>query len=148
MRRFHAGLVLLAFLALLFSSDIVSAEPAPPAFVIIVHPRNPNQSLERRFVADALLKKTTRWPNGEVIKPVDLPPDAMARERFSHEILKRSVSAVKSYWQQIIFTGRDVPPPELASDDLVVQYVLRHEGAIGYVSGSAHLGGAVTVTLR
>ena len=146
---FHAALVLLALLALLFSSHAVLAEPAPPpAFVVIVHPRNPNHTLERTFVADAFLKKTTRWPGGDVIKPADLPPDTPVRERFSREILKRSVAAVKSYWQQIIFSGRDVPPPELSSDDLVVQYVLKHETAIGYVSGNARLDGARTVTIR
>ena len=150
MRRLHASLVLVALLALLLASHVVLAEPAapPPAFVVIVHPRNPHQALDRSFVADAFLKKTTRWPGGDVIKPVDLPPDAAARERFSRDIVKRSVPAVKSYWQQIIFSGRDVPPPELASDELVVQYVLKHETAIGYVSGNTRLDGARTVTVR
>ena len=146
---FHAAFALLALLALLFASHgVVLAEPAPPPFVVIVNPRNPNHTLQRTFVADAFLKKTTRWPDGDVIRPVDLPPETPVRERFSRDILKRSVSAVKSYWQQIIFSGRDVPPPELANDELVVQYVLKHETAIGYVSGNARLDGARIVTIR
>ncbi|MBX3203908.1 MAG: substrate-binding domain-containing protein [Labilithrix sp.] len=143
-----ARLLLLALVALLASRGEVSAEPAAPAFVVIVHPENPANALERSFVAEAFLKKTTRWPDGGVIKPVDLPPTSATRDRFTRDVLKRSVAAVKSYWQQIIFSGRDVPPAELSSDEAVVQYVLTHRGAIGYVSGSARLGDAKTVSVR
>jgi hypothetical protein len=49
-------------------------------------------------------------------------------------VLQRSVAAVKAYWQQRIFSGRGVPPPELDSEERVVVYVLEHEGAVGYLS--------------
>jgi hypothetical protein len=55
-------------------------------------------------------------------------------------VLKRSVQAVKTYWQQRIFSGRGVPPPELESDDAVVRYVENNPGALGYISGTAALG--------
>src|SRR5688500_11267336 len=103
--------VLLAFLVVFGPLRAVAADP-PPAFIVIVHPGNPNHVLERAFVSDAFLKKATRWPSGDVIRPVDLSPESAVRERFTQELLKRSVSAVKSYWQQMIFSGRDVPPPE------------------------------------
>lgn len=119
-----------------------------PAFVVIVHPQNAYPSLERSFIAEAFLKKTTRWPNGDVIKPVDLSGDSPVREQFSNDVLKRSVSAVKSYWQQIIFSGRDVPPPELPAEDDVVRYVLNHPTAIGYVGRKVRLGDARAVTIR
>ncbi len=125
----------------------VSAEGAPP-FVVVVHPQNPYLNLDRGFVADAFLKKATRWPNGDVIKPVDLPSSSAPRAPFSQSVLKRSVASVKSYWQQMIFSGRDVPPPELANDDLVLKYVSTHVDAIGYVSGDAKLGDARVVTLH
>jgi hypothetical protein len=121
--------------------------PAPP-FRVIVHPGNPVSSVERKFLEDAFLKKVTVWPNGEVIKPVDLPPDSPVRRRFSHDILNRSVEAVKGYWQQRIFSGRDVPPPELDGDDEVVKYVLKHEGGVGYVSGTAETGDCKTLIVR
>lgn len=119
-----------------------------PAFRLIVHPGNGASGLERRFIADAFLKKTTRWPNGEVIRPVDLGPSSPIRHSFSEEVLGRTVDAVKSYWQQAIFSGRDVPPPEFDSEDDVVKYVLKHPGALGYVSTSVNLAGAKVVSLR
>jgi hypothetical protein len=94
------------------------------------------------------LKKTTRWSNDDVIRPVDLIPDSPVRERFSQEVLKRSISEVKSYWQQVIFSGRDVPPPELADDDAVLKFVAKNRGAIGYVSGTARLADVRPVILE
>src|SRR6185436_4336956 len=76
---------------------------AAPAYVIVVHPANPVTAVPRKFVADAFLKKTTRWDHGEIIRPVDQVADSPVRRKFSEEVLKRSVAAVRSYWQQLIF---------------------------------------------
>jgi ABC-type phosphate transport system substrate-binding protein len=144
MRALGSLLFLLA-LALCVAS---TSSAAPPALVVIVNADNPATGVSRKFLTDAFLKKSTRWPHGELIRPVDQPPDSAIRRRFSEDILNRSVSAVRSYWQQLIFAGRDVPPPELGSDEKVVEYVLTHSGAVGYVSGSAKLGGAKVVAVE
>jgi ABC-type phosphate transport system substrate-binding protein len=119
----------------------------PPAYVVIVNPSNPTTSVGRKFLTDAFLKKTTRWDFNEVIRPVDQAPDSPVRRKFSEEVLKRSVAAVRSYWQQVIFSGRDVPPPELGSDEDVVKYVLKYPGAIGYVAGGSDTSDAKIVSV-
>jgi hypothetical protein len=58
------------------------------------------------------------------------------------------VGAVRSYWQQRIFSGRDVPPPELDSDEAVVAFVARSPGGIGYVSAATKLSGVRELALR
>lgn len=123
------------------------ADQAPP-FRLIVPLGQDDNTLERRFVADAFLKKVTRWPDGSTIQPVDLSHKSRARRVFSEHVLRRSVGAVRSYWQQRIFSGRDVPPPEVASDAAVIQYVKQTPGAIGYVSGEAKLSGVQAVSLE
>ena len=123
------------------------AKQAPP-FVVIVNPANPGSSFDRKFLADAFLKKVTRWPGGDVIRPVDLPADSWTRARFSDDVLNRSVAAVKSYWQQIIFSGRDVPPPELANDGEVLKFVAQNPWAVGYVSGTAVLDGVKPIRVE
>jgi len=127
---------------------VLAGEPSPEPFVIVVHPRNPIESTGGEFLADAFLKKTTRWGSGETIQPVDLHPGSPVRKVFSETVLKRSISAVRRYWQQRIFSGRDLPPPELASEQAVIDYVVRNPGAVGYVSGAAQVGGAKVVRLR
>jgi hypothetical protein len=134
------------FLALLCCALAFGQNPAP-TYRVVVHPSNVISSIDRKFIADAFLKKIIRWPEGDVVRPADLEPDASARRRFSQEVLGRSVTAVKSYWQQAIFSGRDVPPPELSEAE-VIRYVLKHPGGIGYVSGSVDLGGAKVLMVR
>jgi hypothetical protein len=119
-----------------------------PAYRVIVNPKNVTPAVERRFLAQVFLRKATQWDDGEVIRPVDLPADAPARRRFAEDVLDRSVAAVKSYWQQVIFSGRGVPPPELDSDEAVLRYVLRHAGAVGYVSGNADVRAVKVLVVR
>jgi len=144
----RAHLIAAALALLPLTGAGAATAPEPPDFVVIVNVDNPSSSADDRFVANAFLKKVTRWPGGDKIRPVDLAPDARARERFSDRVLDRSVPAVKSYWQQIIFTGRGVPPPELESDEAVIQYVQRYPGAVGYVSGGSDLSGVKILELR
>ena len=144
------GVILLALALLGAVAAPVGADTRyAPEMRIIVNPGNPVTWLDRRFVADVFLKKVTRWPqHDEVIRPVDLEGGSSVRRRFSDEVLKRSVSAVKTYWQQMVFSGRGVPPPEMDSEEQVVRFVLRNPGAIGYVSGSAAIDNARVVPLR
>jgi ABC-type phosphate transport system substrate-binding protein len=145
-------LVLVASLALLtlagLSARLHASAPPPPVYRIIVHPDNGATVLDRRLLEDAFLKKIKTWPNGETIRPADLSLGSPVRRRFSEEILQRPVAAVRAYWQQSIFSGRNVPPPELDSDEEVVSYVMKYAGAVGYVSGSASLNGPRVIAVR
>lgn len=147
-RRFFTLLGLAPLLGVLaLSSGFASAEE-PPSFRVIVHPNNPLRALSRADVADAFLKKVTRWEDGETIRAVDLRADSGVRRHFTETVLQRSVGAVRSYWQQRIFSGRDVPPPELESDESVLAFVAKYPGAIGYVSGVAKLVGVRELALK
>lgn len=148
-RRLGLALLALSLAAGLtaWPGDLAQAQGSP-AFRVIVHPNNPLRSADRASVADAFLKKVTRWPDGETIRAVDLRADNPVRRRFSESVLKRSVGAVRSYWQQRIFSGRDVPPPELESDASVLEFVAKYPGAIGYVAGTAKLSGVRELSLE
>jgi ABC-type phosphate transport system substrate-binding protein len=121
----------------------------PPAYVVIVHPSNKATRLEKKTIADVFLKKRTRWSAaGRTILPVDLTKKSAIRKRFSEEVLGRNLSAVRTYWNQLVFSGRGVPPPEVDSDADVIAYVLEHPGAIGYVSASADVKDARVVQIK
>lgn len=126
--------------------------PAPagetPRFLVIVNARNPVSSGHTSFVADALLKKVTQWGDGEPLLPVDQKANSETRREFSLVVLGRSVAAVRTYWQQRVFSGRGVPPPELDGDVEVVRYVNTHRGAIGYVSVEAKLDGVKVLAIH
>jgi ABC-type phosphate transport system substrate-binding protein len=120
----------------------------PGSWRIIVNAKNPATALDKSFVADALLKKATRWPDGQPIRPVDLVTGNAIREDLTQALLNRPVAAVKSYWEQVIFSGRGVPPPELDNDEAVIAYVAKHDGALGYVSGKAEVGSVKVVAVK
>lgn len=117
-------------------------------FQVIVNEGNPLGSASRELLAEIFLKRRSEWHDGVSARPVDLKPDAPARKEFSQDVLSRSVAAVKSYWQQLIFSGRGVPPPELDSEQAVVAHVISHRGAVGYVSVGTELGRAKVLPLR
>ena len=97
--------------------------------------------MSKAQVSKLLLKKTTKRDDGTKALPVDQRADAAVRIDFSKEILGKSVSSVKSYWQKLIFSGRAVPPPVKASDAEVVAFVKANPGAVGYVSASTSVDG-------
>ncbi len=147
MRTARAVSILLA-LAVGAIVAAASAAGSPPDYQVIVNPSNPAIEVDRDFLAGAFLKKTTSWRNDETIKPVDQVASSPVRRQFSEDVIRRTVSAVKGYWQQRIFSGRDVPPPEFDSEEDVVKYVMKHDGAVGYVSGTANLQGAHVLSVR
>ena len=132
-------ILLIAFVLLLGtprSSAVVNAEPT---FVVIVNGKNGARALDRKTLTDMFLKKRTLWGDDAAIQPVDQARNAQVRKQFSEQVLGRTVSAVRTYWNRLVFSGRGVPPPELATDDDVVKYVAKNRGAIGYVMGSVNL---------
>ncbi len=137
--------------ALLCVATCLVVGPAPagetPSFRIIVNSQNPVGSLSNRFVADSFLKKVNDWSDGQRLQPVDQKASSETRRVFSLVVLGRSVAAVRTYWQQRVFSGRGVPPPELDGDADVVRYVSAHRGAIGYVSNAAKLDGVKVIKL-
>ncbi|HEX2730556.1 MAG TPA: hypothetical protein VHM70_03090 [Polyangiaceae bacterium] len=137
-------------LGTLFALQITIAVAQEPSVKLrlIVNPANPVNSVEREFLADAFLKKTTRWPDGEAIHPFDQRVDSLVRRAFSDSILHRSVAAVRNYWQQRIFSGRGVPPAELESDEAVVRRVQGDRFAVGYVSERADAASVKIIGVR
>jgi ABC-type phosphate transport system substrate-binding protein len=135
-------------LALLLAPGPTPAAARDGAYQIIVHPENPTREVSRSFLRDAFLKRSTQWAHGSVLRPVDLNNRAPAREVFSREVLGRSVAEVRRYWQQQIFSGKNVPPPEMESEAEVAAYVLKHPGAIGYLPAAVDPKGARVVAVR
>lgn len=105
-----------------------------PEFVVIVNAANPVTSLSAEHASRIFLKKVTSWDDGQAILPVDQPERASVRIAFTRQVIRRQFAAVNAYWQQRIFSGRELPPLVKDSDAEVVLFVETHPTAIGYVS--------------
>ena len=148
--RWRGAFMLAAAWLVLGSLAYGGARAAEPSagFRVIVHLANPVTSLSTDALRQIFLKQKTRWEDGEAIKPVDLGLQSAVRDEFSREVLARSVQAVRSYWLQRIFSGGYVPPPELHSDQAVIEYVRSNRGAVGYVSALADVSSAKVIIVR
>jgi ABC-type phosphate transport system substrate-binding protein len=125
-----------------------AAATASEQFKIVVHPDNPVTALDSQFVRDAYLRKATAWDGGAAIRPVDLATTFPVRQRFVHDVLRKSPSQLKNYWNQQIFSGKGVPPPEVDSTANMVAYVLANRGAIGYLPLDADPGRAKVIKVQ
>ena len=135
-------------LALLAALALAAARPAgADDFKVVVHPDNPVGHLTASQLSRLFLKKTQRWPEGRPVQPVE-PASPRLRERFALVVHEKSLNAVKSYWNQIIFSGRDVPPLEKPDDAAVLAFVRSEPGAVGYVSPGADLTGVKVVLVE
>ena len=114
---------------------------------VIVHPSNPTTTIHKSKLSKLLLKTTTTWDNGNKVMPVDQKVASGTRDAMSKAVHGRSARVIKNWWNQQIFAGKGVPPPELASDAKVLAFVLSNPGAIGYVDGAAVTGDAKVIAV-
>jgi hypothetical protein len=117
-------------------------------FKVIVNPQNPISTMSPEFLRNAFLKKEAAWGNGETIRPVDLPADSPVRDRFARAALKKTLTQLRVYWNQQIFSGKGVPPLEAESPAKAVRYVLENPGAVGYLPLDVDARGAKAIEVR
>ena len=132
---------ILALLALL----LVAAPAAARAqgYVVVVNAASGVTALPKSELSNVFLKKSAK------LTPVDQSKGAAVRDAFSKAVLGRPASAVATYWQQQIFAGKDVPPPEKGDDAAVLAYVKSTPNGVGYVSAGAAIGdGVKTLTIQ
>jgi ABC-type phosphate transport system substrate-binding protein len=85
------------------------------------------------------LKKVTSWPDSKPVVAVDQSRTAQVRQDFSLDVHQKDADAISAHWQVLVFSGRDVPPRIVRSDEEVVEFVKANPGAIGYVSAKTTL---------
>ncbi|MGE0455025.1 MAG: substrate-binding domain-containing protein [Vicinamibacteria bacterium] len=138
-----------AVLALaLAAAPAFGAAAAQSAYRVIVNPANPASGLSKAELARIFMKKVTSWPDGRSVAVVDQERNSPARQAFSNDVHQKDADGVAAHWQVVVFSGRDVPPKILRSDEDVIAFVRSNPGAIGYVSPGAPLDGVRAVTVR
>jgi ABC-type phosphate transport system substrate-binding protein len=125
---------------------------ATPAFAadfqVIANPSVPTSSLTKSAASAIFLKKTAKWEDGTPITVVDQMERSPVREAFTTFVHGKSVAAIKSFWQQQIFSGRDVPPLDEPSDSQVLALVHSTKGAVGYISTKTQAAGVKVIDVH
>ena len=131
-------------LALLYAIVTGATAKTPDVrIIIVVNAANSVSTMKREHLAKIFLRQIETWNDGQEILPVDQIDRSPARAAFARRIEGQSVSALRRYWQERIFTGNESPPPERVTDADVLTYVRSNAGAIGYVTEGVELGTGV-----
>ena len=116
---------------------------ADTIFQVVVNAENPTTELPAGKVAKMFLKQLKRWDHGVRVLPIDLEAKSEIRKAFTKSVQSKSITAIKSFWQRMIFSGRGVPPLEESTEEAVLEFVRANPGAIGYVATEMTLGNDV-----
>jgi len=135
-------IIILVILAAAISSTV-----AAQTYKVIVNTSNDISSLSHKDLALVFLKKQKRWDDGSAIQPIDQKANAPVRSTFSTEVFRKKVDAIRSYWQQAIFSGMATAPIEKDTDEDVVEYVKNNKGAIGYISANTPVSGVKVISI-
>lgn len=137
-RAISLGLALTAWPAPESAPATGIGERARVEFVVVVNEANPIAEIDRETLSKIFLKRSTTWSSGKAIQPLDLLIGDASRAAFSRTVLRKSINAVRAYWQQQIFSGREVPPAEKSEAD-VLAGIKADPLTIGYISVSSPL---------
>lgn len=80
----------------------------------------------------AIFLKKMSMIQGKKVIPLNLSAHNPLRTHFENDILQMSFSRLKSYWSKQHYLGHR-PPISLKSQEAVIAFVKKVDGAIGYI---------------
>ena len=114
--------------SLLLATSSVFAE-----LVVVINPANAN-ALDAKTVQRIFLGKDKKFADGNESIAINQVADTQIRQDFDQAVLGRSSSQVSAYWSKLVFTGKGIPPKEVANDAEVLDLVSKNLSVIGYVN--------------
>jgi ABC-type phosphate transport system substrate-binding protein len=101
--------------------------------VAVVSAHSAITSLSKSEVADIFLGKTTRFPDGKAVTPIDQAESSPLRDEFYLKFTGKSPAQLRAHWSKILFTGRGQPPPVAQSSVEIKKRIVADPDAIGYI---------------
>ena len=129
----HAGAKIFAMLVLIFLFVDSPHHVFPSQEIyIICHKDVPVDTLNKSDIKNIFLGKKTSWDNQKKITIVLLKTDDVYKE-FLKVYIKRSAQQYRLYWRNMVFTGEGFIPKSFKSEENIIQFVSKTDGAIGFL---------------
>jgi hypothetical protein len=80
--------------------------------------------------------------------PVALPPSNPTRVLFNTKVIGLTESRIQSFWAQMRFSGRGKAPVELPDTQTMIEYLMGHTGAVGYLPSDQQIPEGLVVIYR
>jgi hypothetical protein len=116
------------------------------AYKVVVNASISISSISRDELSRVFLKKASKFHDGHSAAPIDLPGSSGVRDAFSRDVHGKPTAAVEAYWQQQVFSGREVPPAE-KSETAALDFVRSNSNGIAYVSPGADTEGLKVINV-
>jgi hypothetical protein len=113
---------------------------------IVVHPGVNATSATTAEIKAVFLETSTRLKDGSRVQPVVLRGSIF--EKFSRDFVGKSSIGLETYYRSLVFSGTGIIPKIFTTDDQVIAYVSKTQGAIGYVSGDVPTVGVKVLAVK
>ena len=143
MKTFHLSLMTIVSLASLTTSGVSFAGDV----VVIVNPNSSISQMSEDQAKRLFLGKTRSFPDGAPALVVDQTEGSSDRAQFYNHFIGKTESQLKSYWAQLIFSGKGTPPKTVGDASDVRAIVAKNPSAIGYIERKLVDGSVKTVAL-
>ena len=124
------------FLVIMTALLLTTASAWALEVVLVAHPDVQVDLLSSRDVQMIFLGKKTVWEDKTPVIPLVQVPSEVTKI-FLKDMLDLSPRQYYLYWRKALFTGRGIPPEEVANDQAMIERLLETPGSIGYVSADA-----------
>lgn len=141
-----AGIALLLIMASAGGDPGTGLAAPDGQLLIIANPGISSTSIDYKDLQRIYLGKKTQWKDDISIVPVMLKSGPL-HDGFIEDFLDRSVQRFATYWRQMVFTGKGVPPRSFEDESELVDFVARTPGSLGFASTSADVGDVKILTL-
>lgn len=115
----------------------LASQAAFAQVAVVVGAKSPVGPLTEDQVSGVYLGKTNTLPGGGAAALADLPDSNPARDHFYTKATGKNGAQVKATWARLTFSGKGVPPKEMATSADVKKFVAGNPNAIGYIEKSA-----------
>lgn len=119
----------------LIAAALIACGPAAAHadFYLVVSADSTQRGLTQKQAVDLYMGRNRAYPDGETARVYDLQRSQADREAFYLALTGLSQAQVNSYWSRLQFSGRNLPPEQLADEAAMVAAVRASPNAIGWL---------------
>lgn len=130
--------LLWVMLFLIINGMLLSFPGITTGDIIVIGNRSvPEAELSSREIKKIYLGKKNLWGNGYKVVFVMLGKGDVT-ERFLKNYLKMKPDTFDNYWKKKIFHGSGSLPTVFEREKLLLEYVMKTKGAVGYISSQSY----------
>lgn len=127
-------------------SAMAAFAQAETPIVIVAGEGSAIAELSKAQAEQLYLGRASTLPGGTPVSLADLPPGP-TRDRFYARLTDKNPSQIRAHWSRMVFTGRALPPREVADTEQLRSLLAADPNLIGYLPAAA-VEGPLKILLR